>query len=243
MENGLYDYSPIVEREPIDWPGGARVAFYVGLNIEHFHLDRPSTSLIDATASLVPDALNYGWRDYGNRIGIWRLTESLDQHGVRASVLLNSDVCERYPQIIKQPAPELGLTRSRQDQFDPARRHDRGAGAGRPGRHRDYHREGHRPAASRMDGACAYRTFRTPPMYQDSFSVLCCIASGPGGGLSWRGGGSGWRQCRYEQRESAMAMTWFTHASKSTGRKSTPLMRGCGGTRRAPAGPWPWVKH
>ena len=92
MENGLYDYSPIVEREPIDWPGGARVAFYVGLNIEHFHLDRPSTSLIDATASLVPDALNYGWRDYGNRIGIWRLTESLAQHGVRAGVLLNSDV-------------------------------------------------------------------------------------------------------------------------------------------------------
>ena len=101
MENGLYDYSPIVEREPIHWPGGARVAFYVGLNIEHFHLDRPSTSLIDATASLVPDALNYGWRDYGNRVGIWRLIESLDRHGIRASVLLNSDVCERYPQIIE----------------------------------------------------------------------------------------------------------------------------------------------
>ena len=101
MENGLYDYSPIVEREPIHWPGGARVAFYVGLNIEHFHLDRPSTSLIDTTASLVPDALNYGWRDYGNRVGIWRLIEGLDRHGIRASVLLNSDVCERYPQIIE----------------------------------------------------------------------------------------------------------------------------------------------
>ena len=61
MENELYGYSPIVERPPIHWPGGAR-AFYVGLNVEHFHLDRPSTSLIEATASLVPDALNYGWR-------------------------------------------------------------------------------------------------------------------------------------------------------------------------------------
>ena len=75
MENELYDYSPIVERESIHWPGGARVAFYVGLNVKHFHLDRPSTSLIDATASLVPDALNYGWRDYGSRVGIWRLIE------------------------------------------------------------------------------------------------------------------------------------------------------------------------
>jgi len=101
MENELYGYSPIVERAPIHWPGGARVAFYVGLNVEHFQLDGPSTSLIEATASLVPDALNYGWRDYGARVGIWRLMESLDRHGIRASALLNSDVCERYPQIIE----------------------------------------------------------------------------------------------------------------------------------------------
>jgi allantoinase len=101
MENELYDYSPIVDREPIHWPGDARVAFYVGLNIEHFYLDRPSTSLFESTASLVPDALNYGWRDYGARVGIWRLIDSLDRHGIRASVLLNSDVCERYPQIVE----------------------------------------------------------------------------------------------------------------------------------------------
>jgi allantoinase len=100
MENELYDYSPIVERKAIHWPGGARVAFYVGLNVEHFQVDRPSTSLVEWTASLVPDPLNYGWRDYGARVGIWRLIESLDRHGIRASVLLNSDVCERYPQII-----------------------------------------------------------------------------------------------------------------------------------------------
>jgi allantoinase len=107
MDNLLYDYSPIVDREPIRWPGAARVAFYVGLNIEHFHVDRPSTTLIEATASLVPDALNYGWRDYGARVGIWRTIESLDRHGIPASVLLNSEVCERYPQII-----EAGLRRN-----------------------------------------------------------------------------------------------------------------------------------
>jgi peptidoglycan/xylan/chitin deacetylase (PgdA/CDA1 family) len=96
-----YTYSPITERPPLHWPGGARVAFYVGLNIEHFHLDRPSTSLIEATAALVPDPLNYGWRDYGARVGIWRMIESLDRHGVRASALINSEVTEHYPQIIE----------------------------------------------------------------------------------------------------------------------------------------------
>ncbi|MFE7131068.1 polysaccharide deacetylase family protein [Streptomyces sp. NPDC057638] len=100
MEQRLYDYSPIVERGPLRWPGEARVAFYVGLNIEHYRLDRPSTSTFPGTAELVPDPLNYGWRDYGPRVGIWRVIESLDRYGIRASALLNSDVGERYPQII-----------------------------------------------------------------------------------------------------------------------------------------------
>lgn len=101
MDNTLYDYSPIVDRPAIEWPGGKRVAFYVGLNVEHFHLDQPSTSIWPGTADLVPDALNYGWRDYGVRVGIWRTAASLDRHGIRASVLLNSEVATHYPRIIK----------------------------------------------------------------------------------------------------------------------------------------------
>jgi allantoinase len=101
MDNQLFPFSPIPERPAITWPGGARVAFYLGLNIEHYQVDKPSTSIFGGTAGLAPDPLNYGWRDYGPRVGIWRLIESLDRHGVRASVLLNSDVCSRYPQIIE----------------------------------------------------------------------------------------------------------------------------------------------
>ncbi|MDQ1623179.1 MAG: allantoinase [Actinomycetota bacterium] len=101
IEQELYDYSPIVERPPLDWPNGKRVAFYVGLNIEHFHLGKRSISISAGSADLPLDPLNHGWRDYGLRVGIWRIMESLDRHGMRASVLLNSDVCSRYPQIIK----------------------------------------------------------------------------------------------------------------------------------------------
>lgn len=101
MDNELYDYNPIVDRPAIQWPDGKRVAFYVGLNIEHYQVDKPSTSIFGGTATLVPDPLNYGWRDYGLRVGIWRMIESLDAHGVPASVLVNSDVCARYPQVIE----------------------------------------------------------------------------------------------------------------------------------------------
>ena len=101
MTNPPYEYSPITERPPIHWPNGARVAVYVGLNIEHFVLGKPSTSITPLTAHLNPDPLNHGWRDYGNRVGIWRTIESLDRHGFRASALINSSVTEHYPQIIK----------------------------------------------------------------------------------------------------------------------------------------------
>jgi peptidoglycan/xylan/chitin deacetylase (PgdA/CDA1 family) len=96
-----FDYRPITERPPLTWPGGARVAVYVGLNVEHFLLDHASTSIWPGTADLTPDALNYGWRDYGARVGIWRTIDSLDRHGLRPSVLLNSSVIDHYPQIIE----------------------------------------------------------------------------------------------------------------------------------------------
>ncbi|NUR63213.1 MAG: polysaccharide deacetylase family protein [Catenulispora sp.] len=100
MDLDLFDYRPITEREPLSWPGGKGVAFYVGLNIEHFYVDLPGTATFEGTTVLTPDSLNYGWRDYGPRVGIWRQITLLDKHGVKAGALLNSDVVERYPQII-----------------------------------------------------------------------------------------------------------------------------------------------
>jgi allantoinase len=101
MDQQLFDYSPIVSRPRLEWPGGAAVAFYIGLNLEHYEIDKPSTNIDAVTVNLAPDSLNYGWRDYSLRVGIWRLIELLDRLGIAASCPLNSDVCERYPQVIE----------------------------------------------------------------------------------------------------------------------------------------------
>jgi hypothetical protein len=69
-EHDRFPYSAIVDRKPLRWPKGARVTVWVIPNIEHFLFDRPSTSLTSATTSLVPDVLNYSWRDYGVRVEI-----------------------------------------------------------------------------------------------------------------------------------------------------------------------------
>jgi allantoinase len=95
-----FDYSPLPSRPPFELPGNARIAVYVLLNVEYFEVGKPALSLYAGTASFPIDPLNYGWRDYGPRVGIWRLIDLLDKHGITASAALNSDVCEHYPQII-----------------------------------------------------------------------------------------------------------------------------------------------
>lgn len=107
QEHDRFDYSAIVDRPPLRWPDGARVAVWVIPNIEHFLFDRPSTSIAPKSTSLVPDILNYSWRDYGVRVGIWRMMEIMERHGVKGTVALNSDVCHRYPRII-HAGNELG---------------------------------------------------------------------------------------------------------------------------------------
>jgi peptidoglycan/xylan/chitin deacetylase (PgdA/CDA1 family) len=101
LHHGRFDYSPIVDRKPLRWPNGARVALWVIPNIEHFLFDRPSTRLADGGLGLSPDVLNYSWRDYGVRVGIWRMMDIMEKYGVKGTVALNSDVCIHYPRIIE----------------------------------------------------------------------------------------------------------------------------------------------
>ena len=88
-EHGRFDYSPIIDRPRLSWPNGARVAVWVIPNIEHFHFDRPGTPL--EQSGLNPDVLNYSWRDYGVRVGVWRMMEVMEKYGVKGTVALNSE--------------------------------------------------------------------------------------------------------------------------------------------------------
>ncbi len=100
-EHGRFDYSAIVDRKPLRWPNGARVAVWVIPNIEYFWFDRPGVRMSGGGAQLNPDVLNFSWRDYGVRVGIWRMMEIMERYGVRGTVALNSEVCAHYPRIIE----------------------------------------------------------------------------------------------------------------------------------------------
>jgi allantoinase len=101
LDNTRFEYSPIIKRPPLRWPNGARVAVWVAVNIEHFKIDRPGTAM-HPFPGITPDVYNYAWRDYGVRVGIWRLMQLLDRLGMKAGVMLNSDVCIHYPVIVEE---------------------------------------------------------------------------------------------------------------------------------------------
>lgn len=102
MENPVYEHSAIIRRPPLRLPDGARVAVWIGLNIEHYTFGQPALSLAPFTAELVPDPLNHGWRDYGPRVGLWRLARILESYGVRPTAVVNSAVCTHYPEIVEE---------------------------------------------------------------------------------------------------------------------------------------------
>lgn len=100
MTAPFFSYSPIVSRPALRLPEGKRIAVWFGINVEHYEYGKPALSLAPFTAGLTPDPLNYGWREYGPRVGIWRLIDAFDQAGVRPTAIVNSEVCDRHPAII-----------------------------------------------------------------------------------------------------------------------------------------------
>ncbi|MBT6275778.1 MAG: polysaccharide deacetylase family protein [Chromatiales bacterium] len=94
------DYSPIIDRPAIQWPDGARVAFWVSPNVEHYEFIPDFDGLKNPwPRTPYPDVQQYGYRDYGNRVGFWRMLEVLDAHKVKCCVSLNLAVLEHYPEI------------------------------------------------------------------------------------------------------------------------------------------------
>jgi allantoinase len=97
MDNDRYAYWPLPERPAIRWPNGARIAFWIIPNVEHFRFDKG----FQGQSGPLPDVPGFAQRDYGPRVGIWRFMDIFDKYGIRATVALNADVCRFEPQIVR----------------------------------------------------------------------------------------------------------------------------------------------
>ena len=95
-----YPYSPIKARPTYRWPGDAGLAVYVAVNLEVFAFGEGLGAEL-APGGPQPDVLNYAWRDYGNRVGAWRMIDLLDALKLPASVLVNSDLYAECPGLVE----------------------------------------------------------------------------------------------------------------------------------------------
>lgn len=102
---GPFPSVPITDRPRYTLPNNAQIAVWVIPNIEFFGLDDPmpgnQNERIPREAAKIPMVRPWAQREYGNRVGIWRVMEVLDSYGIRGTVALNSDICDYHPRIIE----------------------------------------------------------------------------------------------------------------------------------------------
>ena len=104
MDHDLYEWSVLSKRGPVKWPGGARVALWITVALQWFPLDMKGQPFKPpgALQTAYPDLRHYTLRDYGNRVGIFRVMKALERHGIRGSAAVNGAVASRYPGLIHE---------------------------------------------------------------------------------------------------------------------------------------------
>ncbi len=102
-DHDLYPWSPIRARKPVQWPGGKSVAVWVCVSLEWFPIT-PSDTPFRAPGHMqtsYPDYRHYTAREYGTRVGFYRLLDAFRKAGIKVSVAANGAIADRYPELIR----------------------------------------------------------------------------------------------------------------------------------------------
>jgi peptidoglycan/xylan/chitin deacetylase (PgdA/CDA1 family) len=104
-----FEYSAIVDRKPLKLPRGARMIVWPVVNIEEWEITRPMPRQYSSPPggqSVPPDVQNWGWHEYGMRVGIWRIIEALRKHRIKPTMSINARVCETRPRVAQAALDE-----------------------------------------------------------------------------------------------------------------------------------------
>ncbi|GHC66286.1 polysaccharide deacetylase family protein [Limoniibacter endophyticus] len=103
MDHERYGWSDLFKRPKVEWPNGAKIALWVMPAAQWFPLDSKHKPF-RAPGGLsmpFPDYRYYTNRDYGNRVGSYRILKILQERGIRSSFAVNGVIAERYPQLVQ----------------------------------------------------------------------------------------------------------------------------------------------
>jgi len=106
MDHDHYDWSMLAARKPVQWPNGARVALWVNVAVQYFPLNQTGKPFAPTggMTTAYPDLRHYTLREYGNRVGIFRVLRALDKYSVKPTFALQSRAAERYPYLTRKLA-------------------------------------------------------------------------------------------------------------------------------------------
>jgi allantoinase len=104
LDHQWFEHEPLFRRAPLLWPGEKPVALWISVAVEFFPLDAPVQPFrpLGGLDRGYPDFWSYSNRDYGNRIGIYRIMRVLDGLGLRATAAVNAAVARRFPRVIEE---------------------------------------------------------------------------------------------------------------------------------------------
>lgn len=112
MDHAIYSWYPLPNRPPLHWPNDARLAIVILASLHRYDWRIPPDAYkspdlpggIGTSGLPFPDVYGYTSREYGQRVGFYRVMRILDDHGVRASLALNAALADDHPEIIEASA-------------------------------------------------------------------------------------------------------------------------------------------
>jgi allantoinase len=108
MDHDHYDWSPLnATRAKIEWPKKARVALCVIVVLEHTEWKQPPDSYQVSNLAggygwgPFPDVTAWSHREYGHRVGIFRVLDVLEKHAIKPTIAMDALTAEHYPFLVR----------------------------------------------------------------------------------------------------------------------------------------------
>lgn len=106
MDHDRYKWSMLIDRKPVVWPQGKKLAVWINVSMQFFPLN-PSGKPVAVPGNMTmpyPDLRHFTLRDYGNRVGIQRFLRAFERYDIRPTYAVNARLAERCPDLIRQLA-------------------------------------------------------------------------------------------------------------------------------------------
>ncbi|MCH9672405.1 MAG: polysaccharide deacetylase family protein, partial [Gammaproteobacteria bacterium] len=107
MDHPHYEWSPISTRKPLRWPDNQPIALCVLVSLDHMEWEPPPGShqspVLAGGLGRRP-AIDYArltHREYGHRVGIFRVLDVLEKHGLPVTVAMDALTAEHYPYLVE----------------------------------------------------------------------------------------------------------------------------------------------